>query len=429
MIAVDVVDRFASLRDVAETTKRASRPAGFEAWFRYYAGFSESWAASALKSQGLPTGAVVVDPWNGSGTTTRIASQLGFRASGIDINPVASLVASAKLAHGPDATHFEGILAQIFRNASSSDTEADPNDPLRRWLSKDLVSLFRRLVTATLKLLATKADHSTVNPLAETPPPLASFFLLCLMRAARQVARFKEASNPTWHAPSYISRAATSTLLNHTREFARVFALALTSTSEQNCPTILLGDARKLPIGDASVDLVLTSPPYCTRLDYVVSASFELAALSASDQDLLSLRRASMGTPLMRHDPTTTKHLGSVTHRLLQQIKNHSSKNSETYYHPSYVQYFNDAYVALKEIKRTLRPGGRAILVLQSSFYKEIPIDLSRHYLSMSKELGMYGERVVRQPVSKVLTDINPAARKHLSSRSYYEDVVGLEVI
>ena len=41
-------------------------------------------------------GQTVLDPWNGSGTTTQVAMQKGIQAYGYDINPVMVTVANAK---------------------------------------------------------------------------------------------------------------------------------------------------------------------------------------------------------------------------------------------------------------------------------------------------------------------------------------------
>ncbi|WP_410712175.1 DNA methyltransferase [Bradyrhizobium sp. BEA-2-5] len=43
------------------------------------------------------SGQVVLDPWNGSGTTTSVANGAGLTAVGIDINPAMAVVAKARL--------------------------------------------------------------------------------------------------------------------------------------------------------------------------------------------------------------------------------------------------------------------------------------------------------------------------------------------
>ena len=41
---------------------------------------------------------MILDPWNGSGTTTYAASQLGYTSRGLDLNPVMNIVARAPTA-------------------------------------------------------------------------------------------------------------------------------------------------------------------------------------------------------------------------------------------------------------------------------------------------------------------------------------------
>ncbi|MBC1345222.1 site-specific DNA-methyltransferase, partial [Listeria welshimeri] len=55
--------------------------------YKYYAGFSDQFVLDTLSYSDLHE-MTVLDPWNGSGTTSRIASQLGARKIvGLDINP------------------------------------------------------------------------------------------------------------------------------------------------------------------------------------------------------------------------------------------------------------------------------------------------------------------------------------------------------
>ncbi|MBK8215449.1 MAG: hypothetical protein IPK71_17045 [Myxococcales bacterium] len=50
----------------------------------------------------------VLDPWNGSGTTTRIL-EIGHQAVAVRPQPVANLVASATIVHPDDAAHVTGL--------------------------------------------------------------------------------------------------------------------------------------------------------------------------------------------------------------------------------------------------------------------------------------------------------------------------------
>ena len=53
----------------------------------------ELFAHELLQSAKLSHGAVVLDPWNGSGTTTYTATSLGLSSIWIDLNAVMSIVA------------------------------------------------------------------------------------------------------------------------------------------------------------------------------------------------------------------------------------------------------------------------------------------------------------------------------------------------
>jgi DNA modification methylase len=49
-------------------------------WYPYCAGFSPNFVRSLLLSSQLNPNTCIVDPWNGSGTTTTIAASLGYNA-------------------------------------------------------------------------------------------------------------------------------------------------------------------------------------------------------------------------------------------------------------------------------------------------------------------------------------------------------------
>jgi hypothetical protein len=191
---------------------------------------------------------------------------------------------------------------------------------------------------------------------------------------------------------------------------------------------VKLGDSRALPLQSKAVDAVIGSPPYCTRVDYFRATQFELAALGIGSDSVSfrDLRERAMGTNLIRASAKTLKadECGPEVGALINRIGSHPSKASNGYYLRNYRQYFVDAFQSLSELKRVLRPNSPAVLVVQSSYYKEIPIDLGGLYVSMFEELGVKAEKVQAIPVKRSLAQINGRAAKYVTKRQYTEDVV-----
>lgn len=414
--------------------KPAVKREGVDAWFPYYAGYSPTFVREALTGLGAQPGWTVLDPWNGAGTTTAVADALGCDAVGLDINPVAALVAAARLERSANTSHSAGLANQLLEVAGRNEIDLAAADPLLEWLSPRVTRRYRSIEGAVLDLLGTK-DRVKVNLQTETPPPFAAFFILCLVRAAKRFARMKGNSNPTWITPE--KRGDTRTETFERAFLAMVAACAADaeraalerSSTRSTVSAVSLADARALSFEASSIDAVVTSPPYCTRIDYFRATAFELAALGMGmeGERFRALRSSAMGTNLMR---TTTPDVGpqpSAVQQLLQRIKKHPSKASDTYYYKHYSQYFDDARLSVAEINRVLKPDATALLVVQSSYYKDIPVPLGDLYAALGEELGFRARVVLRVPVRRVLATINPRAMHHEAVRRYTEDVVALQ--
>src|SRR6266849_2931026 len=66
-------------------------------WFRYSAGFSADWVKEVITQQGTQSGALLFDPFAGSGTTVLAAQECGVNAVGIEAHPFVLRIARAKL--------------------------------------------------------------------------------------------------------------------------------------------------------------------------------------------------------------------------------------------------------------------------------------------------------------------------------------------
>lgn len=85
-----------------------------------------------------PEDGLVLDPWNGSGTTTAVARQLGIRASGFDLNPALVVIANGRLLGKDVAPSIAPLARDILSHAQSLTSEQVDShpDPLATWFDE-----------------------------------------------------------------------------------------------------------------------------------------------------------------------------------------------------------------------------------------------------------------------------------------------------
>jgi len=406
--------------------KRGASRDPINSWFPYYAGYSIEFAESVLKAAALPKGASVFDPWNGSGTTTLAAANLGLSGYGFDLNPIAVMIAKARLVNPDDAKGINGFVCEI--SACSHTNFSTKNDRLLEWFNPAIVNEFRKIQYEIIKNFATPKISSPLDLLDDHFPPIASFLLLALTRAAKSLVNCQPSSNPTVFRASGKTYKTRRMLIEawHKKVIEMGHCLTLAGTSGKT-PQICVGDSRDELLPANSIDFILTSPPYCTRLDYASTTNFELAALGPqSEEDFQKLRRNLMGAPLVRkaEKPMITNSWPKGVKDILTKVREHPSKASGSYYYKTYWQYFDDAIISLANIYNTLKPGGTAALVVQSSYYKNLIIDLPSLYCEIGDNIGFNSNISHDMPVRSVISSIHPGTKIYRKSWNYRESIV-----
>ncbi|WP_431201354.1 DNA methyltransferase [Bradyrhizobium betae] len=312
--------------------------------FPYYAGFSEAFVTDVLDALQASPNDVVLDPWNGSGTTTSIARRSGVASIGIDINPAMAVVAMARLATLKNLASARALLANSGRSIS------------QKFLIESCSSPY---------------DSST-----------RSLLLLAIFRIARRKLRDRVATNPTWWQldQTEVRKVVTSiTKIQVDHELSELGSKLTSSRAAAKVSLIranLLGPA--LP--QISADIIITSPPYLTRIDYVKATLPELLVLSLVEELAIEeLRRAMIGSPVVGRGPSfMPTDIGDYGKTLLAKIAAHASKASATYYLSFFSSYISMMYFSFERLNGLSRPGARMVVVVQGSHYKEIFVDLAR---------------------------------------------------
>ena len=233
---------------------------GDSRWYPYYAGYSEGFLDDILKRLNLPQRAKVLDPWNGSGTTTAVARKRGFEVVGFDINPALVIVAKARMLDRTTVASFRSLADEIVSNADSLTTTSGDRDALRQWFSPRTASYIRAIERASYLLLIDQRSYKSLYSLKSfhTVSSLAALFYVALFSVVRSFLVPFRCSNPTWIMTANTDselltiprRTIRSSFIKAVKRQAKHIANPVSSTGEQsqNPSHIDIGDSHSLPV-------------------------------------------------------------------------------------------------------------------------------------------------------------------------------------
>lgn len=403
------------------------------ALYSYYAGFSEEFTTNLLGQLTQDVPLTVFDSWNGSGTTTFSAYKLGFDAIGSDLNPVMLIIAKARLINSLDLGSLQAICQTIFHNTFKNNTPIFlENDPLCTWFTEESANLIRRFENNINKNFINFNKYSvlTEDCSFDSLSTTGAFVYVILFKTIRSLLKAFIPSNPTWVKKPKSDLEKISIQEDIFRNtFFQILEMTVESHTFSNINSINkklelhLNNSTNVSLEDKSVDIILTSPPYCTRIDYAIATSIELAAIRIND--IRPLRDNLIGTSTIKKE-LISKNLiwGETCNSFLEKVYSHSSVASSSYYYKNHLQYFDALYKSIGEISRILKPNGLFIPIVQNSFYKEVNNDLSKIMTEMSENQGL---KKIREDVfhSKInMSSINSKSNKYINKKQINESVL-----
>jgi hypothetical protein len=312
-------------------------------------------------------GDTVLDPMVGSGTTLVQARLLGRNAIGFDIDPLACLIASVKCTEiDPDEALRAGCRVLKAARLDLSEAAEGPCWPdcpnADYWFTQTVAS----------ELAALRRSIQ----LARVSPRIRAFLWVCfssLIMAKESVANARDIIHSRHHhrvhtkIPDVLARFETR--LNRMAAAAARFVPLLTGHS--TTASVHRGDARRLPLDPESIDLVFTSPPYATALDYqrshFLSMAWLTSALHFTYEEYKSLRPKYIGTAKAAAARVSTN--SNIADPVVDAIRNRCPLQAKTI-----SRYFDDMQVVLREIARVLKCGRHAIIVVCPSHIRRIAV-------------------------------------------------------
>lgn len=329
----------------------------------------------------LPVGSVVLDPMMGSGTVVRVATEAGHRAIGRDVDPLAVLMARVWIT--PINTSRLLVRAEeLIQEAQSLRSEqvvlpwieedVETSQFIDYWFGPDQQEQLRRLSFILSSLRCAEGDALRIA-LSRT---------IITKDHGASLARDVSHSRP--------HRAFATNSYNVYAGFlqaTRLLAKRLGQEPPSGQAEVALGDARNVSVDDCSIDAVITSPPYLNAIDYLRGHRLSLVWLGHQVGNLRTIRAESIGT---ERAPVAGVDTAAATRVIKKMgIKDKLPARQQSLFE----RYVLDLAGVLAEVRRVLKPGGRAVFVLGNSCVRGVFVSNSAAVSTLAREFGLRLER------------------------------------
>ncbi len=316
----------------------------------------------------------VLDPFMGSGTTLLESFLQGRNSYGVDIHPLARLIAKVKTtALDPDrlALLADGLLDDI-RKDGNDNARWVPEIPNRDHWFKPIV--LRDL--ATIKKHVWRMDSGDYQ----------DFFKICFSSIIRKMSnsdgdslipevtsfrkKLDEQGKTSYDSVSKFE----NTVRNKLIDAEELWRMTEEVTEKYWNPpeTHIIGkDARDIELDDSEVDLAITSPPYASAVHYVSVHKLEMYWLGVVD-DIAKLDGKVVGTSrayvkeYRPWEPATS--IAELRH-VLWELMEREKKSAYIVY-----KYFDDMRQNFEEVNRVLKRGGRYCMVVGENTFRKVRI-------------------------------------------------------
>jgi DNA modification methylase len=383
-------------------------------WVPWIAGYSSGFVADAFDHYvGDAPDPTILDPFAGVGTTLLEAQLRGWRSVGFEINAYAALACRTKLAA---ADLHPGRLEEAIDRYRACVGELEELVDSRRLNG-------RRPKTAAPAGFRTRVEFFppkvlpkvlfTLDFADELEPVLGDLFRLAFAAVMVGFSNYTYepslgsrpgAGKPLLKNASVVDAVAgkLDAMLDDLRWLAEQDGVS----REWDVHARSIFDALDV-MDEASVDFLLTSPPYLNNYHYVRNTRPQMYWLgfASSPSDLRSLEEGNFGKfwQVVRERapigldfemPELEEKLAEI--RLLRPDRGIYGGNGWANYAAT---YYNDTYRFLAVVQKLLKPGGAAMIVVGNSLLQGIELKIDEHFGAIGELVGLTCEdiHVVRE--------------------------------
>lgn len=331
----------------------------------------------------------ILDPFCGTGTVLMQASLYGMHSIGIDINPLACLIAktkTSKVSINKLKRETESLFSRIENHRGNYLIPSFENKDF--WFEKDRQETLARILHEINKTTNLKYKN---------------FFKVCFSSIIRKSSNADPEIMPPVKTRRMIKLIESGKKANVIEEFKKAVNANLirlekfcNDCNRSSTVKVINGNFLNIELQNNSVDLVITSPPYIGSQKYIRSTRLENFWLNLADENtLIELDHKTIGTEsiLMREIAIGKLNI-PIADELIRNIRNKDKKRAYMVY-----KYFSNMEMCIKKIYRVLKKNKYLILVIGDNTIRGYYIPTHKILSEILIKNGFKKDRILKDKI------------------------------
>lgn len=339
--------------------------------------------ASALIKKYTKTGDLVIDPFCGCGTTLVEAKVTDRKSLGVDINPVAVLIAKAKITAIEPLKlleEFDNLKRKIQSDNKRKQITIPKYERIDYWFKKP-----EKIALASILVQIYSIKNIGIR----------NFFLCAFSNILKNCSIWMQKSNKPTRDLNKNPSEPLKTFLKQVQAMlksnALFYKLFKDKDLSKNESKVYCRDARKLPVKNNCVDLIVTSPPYVTSYEY--ADLHQLTALWLEyASNLKDFRKKFIGTSY--NNKKNLKLNSRIAKCIIDKLNEKDKKTAHEVFN-----YFGEMNQVFVEMKRVLKKGAKVCIVIGNTSLKKVDILNAEVFTEQLLNLSFKIEKIIKREI------------------------------